>query len=76
MSATVLVTVIGDVGFEGLTAVVMESSIFWNLMPCSPLKVNSRFEGTCRLHLQCRRISKAIGSAYSLFVVTDTMKLR
>jgi hypothetical protein len=29
-------------GCEVLTAVVMESSIFWDTMPCSPLKVNRR----------------------------------
>jgi hypothetical protein len=32
---------------------------FWDIMPCSPLKVNRRFAGTCRLHLQGRRISEA-----------------
>jgi hypothetical protein len=42
----------GYVGFEVLTAVVMNSSIFWDITPCSPLKVNRRFGGTCRLHLQ------------------------
>jgi hypothetical protein len=31
------------VGFEVLTAVVMKSSIFWDVSPCSPLKVNRRF---------------------------------
>jgi hypothetical protein len=28
------------VGFAVLTAVVMKSTIFWDIMPCSPLKVN------------------------------------
>jgi hypothetical protein len=28
-------------------------------MPCLPFKVNRRFGGTCRLHLQSRRISQA-----------------
>jgi hypothetical protein len=28
------------VGFKVLTAVVMKSTIFWDTMPCSPLKVN------------------------------------
>jgi hypothetical protein len=28
------------VGFEILTAVVIESTIFWDITPCSPLKVN------------------------------------
>jgi hypothetical protein len=36
------------VGLEVLTAVIMKSSIFWNIAPCSPLKVNRHFGGTCR----------------------------
>jgi hypothetical protein len=28
------------VGFEVLTAVVMESTIFWDMTPCSPLSAN------------------------------------
>jgi hypothetical protein len=40
------------VGFEVLTAVVMKSIIFWDIMPCSSLSVNRRFGGICRLHLQ------------------------
>jgi hypothetical protein len=47
------------VGFEVLTAVVMKSSVFWDITPCSPLKVSRRFGWTCRLHLQGRRISEA-----------------
>jgi hypothetical protein len=27
-------------GFEVLTTVVRNSPIFWDIMPCSPLKVN------------------------------------
>jgi hypothetical protein len=46
------------VGFEVLTAVVMKSSVFWDITPCSPLKVNRHFGGTYRLHLQNIRISK------------------
>jgi hypothetical protein len=30
------------VGFEVLTAVVMKNSIFWNIAPCGPLKVNRK----------------------------------
>jgi hypothetical protein len=41
---------IGRRGFEILTAVVM-SSIFWDITPCSPLKVSRRFGGTYRLHI-------------------------
>jgi hypothetical protein len=39
-------------GFVVLTAVVMKSSIFWDITLCSPLKVNRHFGGTYRLHLQ------------------------
>jgi hypothetical protein len=46
-------------GFEVLTAVVMKSTIFRDITPWSPSKVNRRFKGTCRLHLQGRRISQA-----------------
>jgi hypothetical protein len=46
------------VGFEVLTAVVMKSYIFWDITSCSPIKVNRRFGGTYRLHLQGRRITK------------------
>jgi hypothetical protein len=37
----------------------MKTSIFWDIMSCSPLKVNQRCGGTCCLHLQGRRISQA-----------------
>jgi hypothetical protein len=37
----------------------MKSSIFWDITPYSPMKVNWRFGGICRLHLQGRRISRA-----------------
>jgi hypothetical protein len=46
-------------GFEVITAVVMKSTIFCDITPCSPLKVNRRFGGTYRLHLQGKRISRA-----------------
>jgi hypothetical protein len=38
--------------FEVLTAVVMNSFIFWDIMLCSPVKLNQCFGGTCRLHPQ------------------------
>jgi hypothetical protein len=34
------------------------SSIFWDIAPCCPLKVNRRFGITSRLLLKCRRISE------------------
>jgi hypothetical protein len=36
-----------------------ESIIFWDITPWTPLKVNRRFGGTYRLHLQSRKISRA-----------------
>jgi hypothetical protein len=36
----------------------MKSSIFWDITPCSPFKVNRRFGRTFRLYLQRRRISQ------------------
>jgi hypothetical protein len=49
-----------DVEFEILTAVVMKSSIFWDITPCSPLKVNRHFGRTCRIYFKGRRISQPI----------------
>jgi hypothetical protein len=37
------------VGFEVLITWVMKRSILWDTTPCSPLKINRRFGGTCRL---------------------------
>jgi hypothetical protein len=34
--------------------------VVWDITPSSPLKVNWRFRGTCRLHLQGRRRSQTI----------------
>jgi hypothetical protein len=34
-----------NIGFEVLTRVVMESTIFWDTKLCSPLKVNLLFGG-------------------------------
>jgi hypothetical protein len=38
------------IGFEVLTAVVVKTSIFWNITPCGSLKFDRRFGGTCHLH--------------------------
>jgi hypothetical protein len=37
----------------------LKSIIFWDITPCSPLKVNRRFRGMYRLHLQGQGISQA-----------------
>jgi hypothetical protein len=47
------------IGFQVLTTVITKSSIFWDITPCSPLKVNRPFGVTYCLHLQGRRISWA-----------------
>jgi hypothetical protein len=44
------------VRYEVLTAVIMKSSIFWDITLYSSLKFNRRFGGTCRLHLLGLRI--------------------
>jgi hypothetical protein len=44
---------------------------YWNITPCSPLKVNRRFEVTCRLHLHGRRlcqIKAALLATYFMLV--------
>jgi hypothetical protein len=43
---------------DSLTVVVMMSSVFWDMIESSSLKVNQYFEGTCCLRLQGRRISQ------------------
>jgi hypothetical protein len=50
------------IGLEVLTAVVMTSSTVWEITPRNPLKVMRRVGGTCRLHLQGRRIRQARNS--------------
>jgi hypothetical protein len=40
-----MTVILKSVRFEILTAMVMNSSIFWDITPCSPLKVNRRFRG-------------------------------
>jgi hypothetical protein len=52
------------VGFEVLTEVVMKSAIFWVITPCSPLKINRRFRGTYRLHLQGRTTGHLLSRWY------------
>jgi hypothetical protein len=39
------------------TSCFMKRAIFWDITPCSPLRVNRRFGGTCRLHFQGRKMS-------------------
>jgi hypothetical protein len=48
-----------DAGFKVLTAVAIKSTIYWDITPCSPLKVNRRFGESFRPHLQVRRTNQA-----------------
>jgi hypothetical protein len=64
-----------------LTAVVIKSSIFRDIIPCSPLKINQRFGGTCRFNLQYRRISQArnqheVGSKHRWFLAWVTLQMK
>jgi hypothetical protein len=43
---------LGVVEFEVLTAVAMKNSVFWDVGPHSPVKVNQLFGRIYRLHLQ------------------------
>jgi hypothetical protein len=60
-----------DVGFEVLTAVVINSAILWDITSFSHLNVNRRFRGTYRLHHQGRQISWAINQRESRCVSQD-----
>jgi hypothetical protein len=40
------------IGSEVLIAMVINSSVLWNLKPCSPVEVRRHFGGTCSLPLQ------------------------
>jgi hypothetical protein len=46
--------------YEFLTAVIMKCYIFWDITPCSLLKVNRRIGGKCCLNFQDQIISQAI----------------
>jgi hypothetical protein len=48
----------------------LKSTIFWDITPCSLLKVNRRFGGTYRLHLQGRKISRARNQSESRWQAT------
>jgi hypothetical protein len=44
---------------ETIRTLHLKSSIFWDITSCSQLKMNRRFGGSCRIHIQGRRISQA-----------------
>jgi hypothetical protein len=62
------------VGFEVLTAAVMKSSIFWNIMLCSLLKVSRSFGDMCCLYLQSQRSSQARNQLFSCSAYSSTLK--
>jgi hypothetical protein len=43
----------GYVGFEVLPPVVMKSTVFCDIMPCSLLKFKRRFGGKCKMEAIC-----------------------
>jgi hypothetical protein len=48
----------GLVGIEVLTAMVVDSFIFWDITPFGPVEVNRRFGETYCLQLQGRKVSQ------------------
>jgi hypothetical protein len=58
-----------NVSSEILTAVVMKRSIFWDITPCSPLKVNRSYEGTCHLDVQVEEWTKEATSVKQLYLL-------
>jgi hypothetical protein len=60
-------------GFEVLAAVVMKRIIFWDITPCSPLKVNRSFGGIYRIHFQ-NRMSRARYQRESRWQVDSTLR--
>jgi hypothetical protein len=49
---------------ERKTDIKMKDSIFWDIMPCNPLKINQYFRGTFDLHHHGRRVSLKVGVIY------------
>jgi hypothetical protein len=45
-----------DIRFEVFTAVTMKNAVFWDVALCRSCELNRCFGGTCRLHLQGRKI--------------------
>jgi hypothetical protein len=66
-------TSLSHVGFEVLTAVVMKSTIFWDITLCSLLNVNRRFRGIYHLHFQGRRISQTRNQHEALLATCFTL---
>jgi hypothetical protein len=58
LSLCLLSTVQTLMGFLSFKLLVKDSYIFWDITPCSPVKVDRRFGGTYRYHPQDRRVSQ------------------
>jgi hypothetical protein len=48
-----------------------KSSVFWDLMPCSLLKVTGRLGGTCHLHVQQREAGSKQSKLATCFTVVS-----
>jgi hypothetical protein len=53
----------------------LKSFVFWHLTPCSPVKANGCFGGTCRLHLQGRARNQACFMLVSRLAYSSTLKM-
>jgi hypothetical protein len=51
--------------YVGQAIIKLKSSIFLDITLCSSLKISRRFGGTCRLHVQGRRIIQARNQHYA-----------
>jgi hypothetical protein len=51
------------------------STIFWDITPCSPLRINRRFRGTYRLHLQGRKSKQSKNPAWEQVASSRKMVL-
>jgi hypothetical protein len=55
---------------------VKKSPIFWNILPCSPLKVNQQLRWICCLHTQGQRLSHARNADFTaLYIISQKMGL-
>jgi hypothetical protein len=48
-----------DTSYKIVTQFSVKSSVFYDIMPCSLLKISCHFGGTCFLHIQGGRVSQA-----------------
>jgi hypothetical protein len=63
-------------GFQVLTAVVMKTSVFWDITPYSSSKVSRRFERTFRLHLEQEASMKAGDKQSSFSPYSSTLRMK